>query len=351
MPKKNVKKIKKKEKKSKILVIDDEQFIRQSIAAFFMDYDYTVFEAENGKIGLEVFRKEKPDVVLTDLRMPEIDGLEVLSVIAKESPGTPVVIVSGTGDLHDAIKTLKNGAWDYITKPIYDLAVLEHSVNRVLERKKLVQENLHYQHHLEKIVEERTEKMRKALDGTLQVIVASVELRDPYTAGHQKKVADLSRAIAREMQLEANVIDGIYKAGLIHDLGKLAVPAEILTKPTKLTESEYALIKDHSEAGYNILKDIEFPWPIANIVRQHHEAVDGSGYPKGLKGKEILIEARILSVADVVEAVASHRPYRASLGIEYALDLINQFKGKHFDKDVVKACIMLFKEKNYQLTI
>jgi putative nucleotidyltransferase with HDIG domain len=337
------------EKKLKILVVDDEKFIRQSISAFFDDFDYIVYEAENGKKELEVFRKEKPDVILSDLRMPEVDGLELLATVKKESSNTPIIVISGTGDLHDAVQALKLGAWDYIMKPIYDLEVLEHAVKRVLERTKLLEENLHYQEHLEYMVQERTEKLQKALDGTLQVIISSVELRDPYTAGHQKKVAELARAIAIEMEIEEKTISGLYRAGLIHDVGKLSIPTEILAKPTKLTEAEYELIKGHPEAGYNILSSIEFPWPIAEIVRQHHEAVNGEGYPHGLKGDEIRIEAKILSVADVVEAIASHRPYRASLGLDFALKVITDQKGTKFDSVAVDACVALFNEKGYEL--
>lgn len=337
------------ERKIKLLIIDDEIFIRESIIAFFEDSNYKIFEAEDGKKGLELFRKEKPDVVFSDLRMPEIDGLEVLSTIKKESPNTPIIIISGTGDMRDAIEALKMGAWDYIMKPIYDLAVLEHAIKRVIERTKLIEENLHYQEHLEYMVDERTEKLQRALDGTLQVIIASVELRDPYTAGHQKKVAELARAIAVEMNLEEVTIAGLYRAGMIHDVGKLAVPTEILAKPTKLTDPEYELIKGHPEAGYNILKNIDFPWPIADIILQHHEFLDGSGYPNGLKGNEIRIEARILTVADVVDAIASHRPYRASLGVDFAFQVLEQDKNIKYDPKVVAACIKLFKDKNYKL--
>jgi PAS domain S-box-containing protein len=190
--------------------------------------------------------------------------------------------------------------------------------------------------------------LRAALGGTIQALAVAVETRDPYTAGHQKNVADLSRAIANEMRLDNNLIDGIRMAAAIHDLGKMGIPAEILSKPSRLSEVEFKLIKTHSQAGYDILKDIEFPWPIAQIVLQHHERLDGSGYPNGLKGNEILPEARIIAVADVVDAIAANRPYRPAHGIEKAFDEITKNKGVLYDPEVVEACLRLFKEKGYK---
>jgi putative nucleotidyltransferase with HDIG domain len=181
-------------------------------------------------------------------------------------------------------------------------------------------------------------------------MVSAIEMRDPYTAGHQSRVADLASAIATEMGLPQEKIDGIRMAGSIHDIGKLSIPAEILSKPTKLTDIEYSLIKEHSRSGYEMLKNVESPWPLAQIVYQHHERMDGSGYPRNLKGDEILIEARIMTVADVVEAMASHRPYRPGLGIDAALAEIEKNKGAHYDNTVVDACLRLFREKGYQLT-
>jgi PAS domain S-box-containing protein len=193
------------------------------------------------------------------------------------------------------------------------------------------------------------ERLRKALGATIQAIAVTVETRDPYTAGHQRRVTGLSRAIAKEMGLESDQTEGIRMAGVIHDLGKIAIPAEILSKPSKLSEIEYRLIQRHSRAGYDILKDIEFPWPVAQIVLQHHERIDGSGYPGGLKGEEILIEARIIAVADVVEAIASYRPYRPGLGMEKAIGEITRNKGVLYDPNVVDACLRLFYEKKYKM--
>ena len=193
------------------------------------------------------------------------------------------------------------------------------------------------------------ENLRKAMGGTIEAIVHVVETKDPYTAGHQNRVADLARAIAAEMHLPTDMVEGIRMAGVIHDIGKISVPAEILSKPGKLSQKEFELIKDHPQTGYEVLKDVEFPWPIAQIILQHHERLDGSGYPRGLIGEDMLLEARIIAVADVIEAIASHRPYRPARGIEAALSEIEQNKGVLYDASVVDACVKLFREKAYKL--
>jgi len=192
------------------------------------------------------------------------------------------------------------------------------------------------------------ESLRNSVGATVQVMVSAIEIRDPYTAGHQSRSTDLARAIAKEMGLPQDRIDGIRMAGSIHDIGKLSVPAEILSKPTKLTELEFSLIKEHARNGYEMLKNVESPWPLAQIVYQHHERMNGSGYPRNLKGDEILMEARILAVSDVVESMASHRPYRPALGIEKALEEIEKNRGILYDDTVADACLRLFREKGFQ---
>jgi PAS domain S-box-containing protein len=193
------------------------------------------------------------------------------------------------------------------------------------------------------------ESLRKAVGATIQVMVLAVEARDPYTAGHQLRTADLARTIATDMGLPQGTIDAIRMAGSIHDIGKLYVPSEILTKPSKLTDIELSLIKEHSRRGYEMLKDVESPWPLAEIIYQHHERMNGSGYPRNLKGDDILMEARILAISDVVESMGSHRPYRPSLGIEAALEEIEKNRGTFYDTGAVDACLRVFREKGYQL--
>jgi PAS domain S-box-containing protein len=203
----------------------------------------------------------------------------------------------------------------------------------------------------EKERQQSFEKLRKALRATVQSISLTLEMKDPYTSGHQQRVADLARSIATEMGLSADRQDFIHTASSIHDIGKISIPSAILSKPTKLTDLEFRLIKTHSQSGYDILKEIEFPWPVADVVLQHHERMNGSGYPHGLKGDDISLEARILAVADVVEAIAFHRPYRPSLGIASALEEISQNKGILYDADAVDACLKLFQEKSYTLDL
>lgn len=201
----------------------------------------------------------------------------------------------------------------------------------------------------EEELKQSIEKLHKAMGGIIQAMALTVETRDPYTAGHQRRVADLARSIGQEMGLSKDQIEAIRMAGTVHDLGKISLPAEILSKPTKLSTLEFGLIKVHPQTSYDILKDIDFPWPVARIVSQHHERIDGSGYPHGLKDQEILLEAKVLMVADVVEAIASHRPYRAAYGIEIALDEISKNKGILYDPEAVEACLKLFKEKKFKL--
>ncbi|MBI2909368.1 MAG: HD-GYP domain-containing protein [Chloroflexi bacterium] len=208
---------------------------------------------------------------------------------------------------------------------------------------------------LEERVQERTEELertvgtlQRVLGGTVEAISTIVEKRDPYTAGHQQRVSLLACAIAEEMGLTRKQIDGIDIAGVIHDIGKIAIPSEILSTPRQLSGNEFDLIRIHSQAGYDILKTIEFPWPVAQIVLQHHERMDGSGYPAGLAGEDILPEARIIAVADVVEAMSSHRPYRPALGVAKALEEIYEKKGVFYDAPVVDACLALFIERGFK---
>lgn len=197
----------------------------------------------------------------------------------------------------------------------------------------------HYHENLEHILEE-----------TVASLSSAVEKRDPYTAGHQQRVTQLACAIAREVGLPEKNISGVSMASVIHDIGKMYVPAEILNKPGRLSDAEFTLIKIHPQVGYDILKEIEFPWPIADIVLQHHERMDGSGYPRGLTSEDIFPEAKIITVADVVEAMVSHRPYRPALGLDKALEHVAQYKGIFYDAQVVDSCLKLFKEKGFTFT-
>jgi putative nucleotidyltransferase with HDIG domain len=191
------------------------------------------------------------------------------------------------------------------------------------------------------------DRLERSLEGTFRAMSMILELRDPFMAGHQQRVSSLAVTIAQEMNLPCEKIEGIRFAGIIHDIGKIAAPAEIMAKPRRLTQSEFQLVKDHPRVGYEMIKDIAFPWPVAHIILQHHERLDGSGYPEGLVGDAILPEARILAVADVVDAVCSLRPYRPALGIEKGLEEIRKGRGIRYDTRVVDACIKLFREGRF----
>lgn len=202
--------------------------------------------------------------------------------------------------------------------------------------------------HLDKNLHATLDHLRSSMNSTVEAIASMVELRDPYTAGHERRVAQLACAIGKEMGLPERQVEGLRVIGYLHDIGKIAVPAEILSKPTRLSEIELAMVKAHAQSGYDILKNLEFPWPVAQAALQHHERLDGSGYPQGLKGPDIILDARILMVADVVEAMASHRPYRAAIGLEGALAEITANRGKLYDERVVDTCIRLFSERGFK---
>jgi putative nucleotidyltransferase with HDIG domain len=186
------------------------------------------------------------------------------------------------------------------------------------------------------------EEIRHGLEGTIEALARTTEMRDPYTSGHQQRVSQLACAIAAKMGLDEKTVDGVRVSGLVHDVGKVSIPAEILSKPGGLTPLEFSLVKEHVRVGFDVLKGVVFPWPVVETVLQHHERLDGSGYPCGLKGEAINLGARILAVADVVEAMASHRPYRPALGIDAALKEIRERQGKLYDSEAVEACNQLF---------
>ena len=200
----------------------------------------------------------------------------------------------------------------------------------------------------EKELQKSYHTLRDTMIATVNTLASTVEMRDPYTAGHQRRVTILACAMAEEMGLTEEQFDGIRMAGLVHDIGKFSVPVEILNKPGRISETEFSIIKHHSQAGYNVLKEIEFPWPVAQIVLQHHERLDGSGYPQGLKNGGIMLEAKILAVADVVEAMASHRPYRPSLGTDAALEEIVRNQGILYEPEIVDTCKKLFTEQSFE---
>ncbi|HSG92505.1 MAG TPA: HD domain-containing phosphohydrolase, partial [Methylotenera sp.] len=336
--------------KEKILVVDDTPASLKLLTDIMKAEGYDVRSAISGELALFAAASNPPDLILLDIRMPEMDGFEVCRRL-KSSATTqdvPVIFVTAASETDEKVHGFALGAVDYVTKP-YQRDELLSRVRAHLELHQL-------RHHLSEMVDEQTaqlveseKKLKKNLLDSVAVLAAIVEMRDPYTAGHQRRVAEVAVAIANIMQLTQMQIEGIHLAGVVHDIGKIQVPAEILVKPGSLSNLEYMLIKAHSQNGYDLLKTVDFPWPIAQIVLQHHERLDGSGYPQGLKGDQILLEARIISVADVVESMTSHRPYRPSLGIDAALEEIERNRDKLYDPMVVDACIKLFREQGYTL--
>ena len=336
--------------KEKILVVDDTPASLKLLTDIMKAEGYDVRSAISGELALFAAASNPPDLILLDIRMPEMDGFEVCRRLKAtfSTQNVPVIFVTAASETDEKVHGFALGAVDYVTKP-YQRDELLSRVRAHLELHQL-------RHHLSEMVDEQTaqlveseKKLKKNLLDSVAVLAAIVEMRDPYTAGHQRRVAEVAVAIANIMQLTQMQIEGIHLAGVVHDVGKIQVPAEILVKPGSLSNLEYMLIKAHSQNGYDLLKTVDFPWPIAQIVLQHHERLDGSGYPQGLKGDQILLEARIISVADVVESMTSHRPYRPSLGIDAALEEIERNRDKLYDPMVVDACIKLFREQGYML--
>jgi len=342
--------------KPQIMIVDDEESIRRLLGRMLkVNGDICTLAADAAE-ARAFLKDQKFDLILCDVSMPGESGIDFIRYVLSEYPETAAIMVTAVDDPEVAESALEIGAYGYIIKPFEPNEVMIN-VSNALRRRKLEIENRRHRKNLETLVLERTDKLKKtmndlekAIDGIIEAMGLTVEIRDPYTAGHQKRVAEIAHAIAIEMGFSKQQIEGLRMAGVIHDIGKMAVPAEILSKPGKITEHEFGIIKSHSEVGYNILKKIDFPWPIAQIVYQHHERMDGSGYPQGLSGKDILLEARIMAVADVVEAMASHRPYRPALGIDMALEEIEKNKDGVYDPEVVDACLRIFKEEKFKLS-
>jgi len=252
-------------------------------------------------------------------------------------------VVSREGDEPEIVLWARNGKKFSIEETSMPMSDGRHNSNGHV----LVFRDVTARRSAEKELKESWEKLHEALEGTIQAMALTIEIRDPYTAGHQRRVSKLASAIAQDLGMSEFQVEGLRVAGDIHDIGKIYVPAEILSKPGQITAIEYGIIKTHPQVGFDILKTIKFPWPVAQIVLQHHERLDGSGYPLGLTSDQIVKEARILTVADIVEAMSSHRPYRPAQGIDKALAEVVQNKGRLYDTDAVDACVKLFQENRF----
>lgn len=309
-----------------ILIVDDEVQMQEMVLMTLEESGFSAITASTGDEALQILQESDVSIVISDITMPGMDGIALTEKI-KKNTCSDIVLMTGYRRDFSYEKAIEKGASDFIQKP-FESKELVMRLMRVLNERRLRTE-----------LKKRLHQTFSVLNGVIHALSLSIEARDPYTAGHQKRVSELAGAIAEKMGLQKDRVTGIRLAGKIHDLGKIGVPAEILSKPKKLSETEFSLIKTHPEVGYNILSEIEFPWPIAEIVYQHHERIDGSGYPLGLAGADILLESKIMAVADVVEAIASHRPYRPALGKAAAAEEIRKKSGTFYDPAVVEACL------------
>ena len=337
---------------SKILAIDDRLDNLISIKALLRNMipECEVITAQTGEEGIERAIKELPDTILLDINMPVMDGYEVCNKLKANfaTKHIPVIMITAVRtDSKSRVKGLEIGADVFISKPI-DADELTSQVKVMLRIKKAEDKLRSEKDILEEMVQKRTEKIKRVQENMMLTIARIIGTKDPYIAGHHERVSQLAVAIAREMLIPEEQIEGIRVTSMVHDIGKINVPAEILSKPGKLTDIEFGLIQQHTTTGYEVLKTIDYPWPIAEIVLQHHENINGTGYPYGLKDGDILIEAQIIRVADVVEAMSSHRPYRAALGLEATIEELLIGRGEKYNQEAVDICVKIFKEGKFK---
>ncbi len=348
-----------------VLCVDDDVIALAAMCTYLEELGFNVREARDGREAMDLIEAEQPDIIITDVEMPRMDGLELLKVLYDSAQNIPVIMVSGAYKIQNVIQALQLGAWDFITKENFSREIFESTLKKTSDRLDFLREKQAYERNLERMVRERTadlerttEGLRKAneslhamLVGTITSLVKATETRDPYTSGHMEQVSIIATVIAEDAGMPPDQVESVKLAGLMHDIGKLAIPSMLLTKPTRLDPLEFELIKRHSVIGYDILKDIPFPWPLATFVRQHHERLDGTGYPDKLSGDAIHLEAQLLSIADVVEAMSSHRPYRPALGMEQALNEIRRNSGVLYNQEYVEICLDAFARKDERLSI
>ncbi len=333
----------------KILVVDDEENIRMLISEHLKSNGYNCSIAANGKEALEKLERDNFELVLSDIKMPVMDGIELIKKIMSEYKDIVVIMVTSVFDTSSAIEAMRIGAYDYITKPFY-LDNLLLSVERALERRRLIKENREYQQNLELRVEEQTKEIRNTFLNAIEALAQALEAKDPYTNGHSKRVTDISIIIGKKKGLDNQNLDKLKLAGILHDIGKIGVTEEILNKPSKLTKEEYQCIITHPEIGAKILDYLIKDKEIIDIIKHHHEFYNGRGYPDRLKGNEIPLGARILTVADTFDAMTSTRPYRNALSFEYAYDELKRCKGTQFDPEIVDVILECRKEVEKVMT-
>lgn len=328
----------------RILVVDDEDAIREVIVSMLTNAGYEVKQASSGIGALSLLEGgEQFELLLSDLMMPELDGIGLLEKTKERYPNMTVVMVTAVHDISVALSSIRNGAYDYMLKP-FEREQLLAVVRRALENRRLKAENRAYQTNLESLVAARTEQLRRAMedlehsyDITLEALGNALDLKDAETEGHSKRVTAFTIAMAHAMGIKVEQIRIIARGAFLHDIGKMAVPDAILRKPGPLTPAEMAIMREHCYRGYEMLRRIPYLREASEIVYAHQEFYDGSGYPRGLKGDQIPLGARIFSIADTLDAITSDRPYRAAKSFQAAKEEIVAWSGRQFDPEVVKV--------------
>ena len=322
------------------LVVDDEPRLRQVLLHLMRTDGFHCFEAGNGVEALEVLERHPITLMMSDMRMPRMDGIELLKQTRSRWPDTAVVMITAVADVEVAVSCLASGAMDYLTKPFH-LEEVRARVKQALEKRRLVLENREYQQHLEMRVAEQARRLEHLFLAGIRALAEALELKDAYTRGHSMRVSRYSRQIARAMRLDDETVRQIELGGQLHDIGKIGVREDVLNKPGRLTPEEYEHIMTHPLLGWRILEPLMSDVPVAlNIVRWHHERVDGQGVPDRLLGDKIPIEARIVAVADAIDAMMSGRPYRGEeMQLEDALAELRSNCDTQFDRIVVDAAL------------
>jgi putative nucleotidyltransferase with HDIG domain len=332
----------------RILVVDDEEAIREIVSAILAAAGYACKQAGSGMEALALLNSgEQFELMLSDLMMADLDGIGLLERSKEKFPDMPVVMVTAVHDISVALAAISNGAYDYLLKP-FEREQLLKSVARALEHRRLKLENRDYQTNLESLVKDRTAQLQNAMaelersyDITLQALGDALDLKDAETEGHSRRVTAFTMAIAKAMGVPREQIDVIARGAFLHDIGKMAIPDNILLKPGKLDDKEKEIMREHCFHGYQMLKKIPFLAEACEIVYSHQEHFDGSGYPRGLRGNEIPLGARIFSVADTLDAIISDRPYRPARTLEEARKEIKNWTGRQFDPEVVEVFLKM----------
>jgi putative nucleotidyltransferase with HDIG domain len=333
-----------------ILVVDDEEAIREVVSTMLESKGYRCTTVPNGRAAQEQIKRFTPDLVLSDMIMPEMDGIKLLEWMRQYDPEVPVIMVTAIHDISTALESIRRGAYDYILKP-FEKDQLFLGVGRALEHRRLVTENRSYQRTLEQLVEERTAKLEGAMaqleqsyDDTLEALGSALDLKDAETEGHCQRVTAFCISIAKAMPVPYEYLQILARAAFLHDIGKMAIPDGILRKPGPLNDDEKKIMRTHCDIGYNMLIRIPFLRDAAEIVLAHQEFYDGTGYPRGLKGEEIPLGARIFTIADSMDAMISDRPYRKALPLSYAREEIRRCGGTQFDPKVVEVFLSIPEE-------